>query len=243
MTPRTITTSHASVACAVCGRTLLRGERADVFLTGGSRRTVCELCVARAAHEGWIREGVDDSLGVRQRTDRGSLLGRLRQRRDELPRESRRATRAGRDGDDDDVPGLDAGVAPEPPNGHAAPLRAPVADAVREPRQVHAVPTNADLKSARALDVFNASQHPRTVAGVSRSLGLPFVVVRPSRSSGSLVSIVVGWELCWYRYEVDLADEDGGVRVADQGQELHELPDHEREPNAVCDEYGSLALA
>jgi hypothetical protein len=241
VTPRPITTSHASVVCAVCGRTLLRGERADVFLTGGSRRTVCELCVARAAHEGWIREGVDDSLGVRPRADRGiSLLGRLRQRRDEVAREPRSAE-----------PVLGADIAPDGDampaagrvNGRAAPVRAPAADPMREPRQVHAVPTNADLKTARALDVFNASQYPRTVAGVSRSLGLPFVVVRPSTSSGSLVSIVVGWELCWYRYEVDLADEASGVRLSAQGDELADLDTEDQLPNAAADDLGMLVLA
>ena len=32
---------------------------------------------------------------------------------------------------------------------------------------------------ARALELFNASEHPRTVAGVARSLGLPGVAVLP----------------------------------------------------------------
>jgi hypothetical protein len=212
-----------------------------VFLTGGSRRTVCELCVARAAHEGWIREGVDDSLGVRPRTDRGiSLLGRLRQRREELAREPRRVEPAV---GGDVAAGLEPIDVPGQVDGRAAPVRAPVADPMREPRQVHAVPTNADLKTARALDVFNASHYPRTVAGVSRSLGLPFVVVRPSKSSGSLVSIVVGWELCWYRYEVDLANEASGVRLCAQGDELGELEAGDQVPNAAADDFGMLVAA
>src|SRR3712207_8579577 len=33
---------------------------------------------------------------------------------------------------------------------------------------VRAVPTNAELKMVRAIDVFNGSEHPRTVAGVAR---------------------------------------------------------------------------
>jgi len=44
VTRKAITTSHAVVSCDVCGRTLLRGEHADVFLHGGQRRMVCELC-------------------------------------------------------------------------------------------------------------------------------------------------------------------------------------------------------
>ena len=40
-----------------------------------------------------------------------------------------------------------------------------------------------------------------------------------------------------------LADEDAGVRLAAQGQELDELPRAEREANAVCDDRGLLAAA
>src|ERR671927_140367 len=85
MTPRQIATNQAALQCDVCGRTLLRGETPAVFLAGGSRRNVCELCTPRAAHEGWIREGVDDAT-VRSRGHNGrsrSLLARLRQRRAE----------------------------------------------------------------------------------------------------------------------------------------------------------------
>src|SRR2546430_17742369 len=44
---------------------------------------------------------------------------------------------------------------------------------------IHAVPTNGEMKSSRAVELFNASEHPRTVAGVARSLGAPGVTVRP----------------------------------------------------------------
>jgi hypothetical protein len=51
-----IVTSQPDIACDVCGRRLLRGEQPDVFLAGGRRRTVCELCAPRASAEGWLRE-------------------------------------------------------------------------------------------------------------------------------------------------------------------------------------------
>jgi hypothetical protein len=108
---------------------------------------------------------------------------------------------------------------------------------------VRAVPTNADLKMARALDVFNMSVHPRRIVGVARSLGVPMVSVLPSETEGAIVSIVVGWELCWYRYEVDLTDEAAGVRVIAQGAELSELTPAEQVPNAVADDRGRLVLA
>ena len=68
----------------MCGRTLLRGEHAEVYVSGGSRRTVCELCTSRALHSGWVREGtVPEYDGSNDRPDRRrSLLSRLRNRRD-----------------------------------------------------------------------------------------------------------------------------------------------------------------
>jgi hypothetical protein len=125
-----------------------------------------------------------------------------------------------------------------PRDHHARDQHAP-----REQRSVHAVPTNADLKMARALDLFNASSHRRTVSGVARSLGAPAVNVRPSPTEGSVVTIVVAWELSWYRFEVDLADEAAGVRVAAQGAELDELEPEEREANASAEDGGALHLA
>ncbi len=54
------------------------------------------------------------------------------------------------------------------------------------------------------------------------------MTVRVLEDSGSTVAIVVAWELCWYRYEVDLGDEAAGARLAGQGMELEELPEEDR---------------
>src|SRR5262245_59386377 len=80
MTTKDIRTDHVQVSCDVCGRTLLRGEHAETYLAGGSRRQVCELCTARAINEGWVREGVALERGTRAfgGERRRSLLGRLR---------------------------------------------------------------------------------------------------------------------------------------------------------------------
>ena len=57
--------------------------------------------------------------------------------------------------------------------GRGGPLRALIRRSrPRSPRQVKAVPTNAQLKIERALELFNASEHPRTVAGLARTLGI-----------------------------------------------------------------------
>lgn len=232
---KAITTSHAVVSCEVCGRTLLRGEEAEPFIAGGTRRLVCNLCTARAANEGWIREGLaDDSLSVRhhRRERRGSLLRRLRDRgaREELPPL------------EEVVPYEDGAPAEPPPQPQPSYRDEPTWEPPREQRRVHAIPTHADLKRARAVELFNSSRHRRTVAGVARSLGAPLVSVRPSVTEGSIVSIVVAWELSWYRYEVDLADEEAGVRLVAQGAELAELEPEDAEPNAAADERGALKL-
>jgi hypothetical protein len=216
----------SDLACDVCGRTLLRGERPHPFIDRGEHRTVCELCVARAQQEGWLREGsIPDYDGADlQHERRRSLLSRFRRRREPVL-----------------APDLDP--APEPEYAPPPPVVERARSRHHEPRHVRAIPTSAEHRIAFAIEAFNNSEHPRTVAGVGRSLGLPSVSVRPVAGHPSVVNLVVAWELCWYRYEFDLADEDGGVRLAAQGQELDELSAPEREPNAVCDELGRLAPA
>jgi hypothetical protein len=218
-----LVTSHEVVSCAVCGRTLLRGEHPEIYLDSGSRRQVCELCTARAAHQGWIRESasLEVSPHGRERADRGPRRARLLSRRSRLRR---------------DEPADQPAIEEAPGEGDA------VLAEYHPDHQVHAVPTNGELKAARAVELFNASEHPRTVAGVARSLGMPTVAVLPT-GDGSMVAIVVAWELCWYRYDVDLADDPGGVRVAAQGYELEELTPEEQAPNAACREDGVLVLA
>jgi hypothetical protein len=235
--PRTreVKTNQTDIACDICGRTLLRGEHAEGFLAAGQRRQVCDLCTARAQHEGWIRESGGDDLALRHTRFDGrgrSFLDRLRSRR-ERAREV-----------NDDVSAEEAAPveAPRERRREREPAPEPIADEPRRPRHVRAVPTNADLKMERALEVFNASDHKRTVGGVARSLGAPEVCVRPLPERPSVVSITVMWELSWYRYEVDLSDEAGGVRRDAQGDELSELHDAERVANAAADDRGGLHL-
>jgi hypothetical protein len=226
---RDIRTNQVDIACDICGRTLLRGEHAETFLAGGSRREVCDLCTARAQHEGWIRESGGDDLALRHTRHDGrgrSFLDRLRARRERAREVQDEMTAA-------------AGESPAP---QEEPQRA-APDPPRRPRHVRAVPTNADLKMQRALEVFNASDHTRTVGGVARSLGAPAVSVRPRTDRPSVVAITVMWELSWYRFEVDLSDEAGGVRRDAQGDELEELTPEEQEVNAAADERGGLHLA
>jgi hypothetical protein len=227
---RDIRTNQVDISCDVCGRTLLRGERAESYLAGGERRQVCELCTVRAQHEGWIREDGGEELTLRaSRTERGrGFFEKFRARR-ERAREVADAAEA------------EAAVAPPVPEGRE-PQHEPPPDLPRRPRHVRAVPTNAELKVERALEVFNASEHTRTVGGIARSLGAPEVSARPLPDRPSVVGIAVMWELSWYRFEIDLSDEAGGVRQVAQGAELSELDADELIGNAAADERGGLHL-
>jgi hypothetical protein len=259
---RAIRTSTAQAACDVCGRTLLRGERAEIYLSGGVRRSVCELCTSRALHGGWVREGevpeYDESSARPDR--RRSLFGRRRSKRE--PREAREMPPVDEAEAPVEEPEFeDSSLAAAPPPARPprraepsspswpAPVNPPppgraskLAGGGREPRHVRAVPTSIEHKISSAVSLFNDSEHPRTVAGIARSLGLPDVSVHPSDANGSVVHLVVSWELCWYRYEVDLRDEVPTVRGGDRGYELSELLEIERQNNAAADERGRLHL-
>jgi hypothetical protein len=238
---RAIVTSQPDVACDLCGRRLLRGEQPDTFLVDGEARTVCELCAPRAAYEGWLRESEAHDLTMRPaRRRRGvSLLGRLRGLGDTTRPQAVARTTPPTDPDG-------ARESAEEVAGRAdewgqtffdGALQAPPAEPPAELRA-----GGVDPSLAAAIDIFNAGEQPRRVAGVARSLGEPSVTVRPLEGQAGRFTIVVAWELCWYRYEIDLTDETAGARLAGKGSELGELAEQDRQANAAADERGELAL-
>jgi hypothetical protein len=230
----------------VCGRNLRRGEHAERYTAGGERYWVCDLCVPRALQDGLVREGTipHHQPGEDERERRRSLLPWIRARLGGMRNDD--AFFEPEDDRDRDlgypVFKAERSTRAERSKGERfpAPVRAP--EIVREPRQVHAIPTNPDQKVSSAVRAFNGSEHTRTIAGVARSLGPPAVTIRPSEMEASVVRVVAAWELCWYRYEIDLADELPSVRVASQGAELDELDPTELETNAAADEDGVLTL-
>ncbi len=114
----------------------------------------------------------------------------------------------------------------------------------REDRFVHAIPTNADMKVVRAIDLFNASPHCRTISGVARTLGAPLVTRAPvgdrgqhrhdRRSRGSSRGTAT---------RSTSPTRPRGVRSTGQGAELDELDEPDRAPNAIADEFGALHAA
>jgi len=94
----------------------------------------------------------------------------------------------------------------------------------------------------RAVERFNASEAARTVAGLARSLGQPWVSVGAVAGSPSEARITVAWELCWYQWGVDLGDEGRPVFSIDKGNEVEQLDRSARQWNASAGEGGRLAL-
>jgi len=267
MATRTIVTSQPDVECEVCERRLLRGEQPDVFLAAGRRRIVCELCAPRAAHEGWLRETDTQSLSMPpMRPRRGrSLFDRLRQvgKPAGADADAGAATSTAdpeQQGSYDLFDGYTrAGAVPARPAAQAHEQQSAVSEAQAldwdesaataaaqaEPHGAAAAESVTERPSAYledAVTVFNASEFPRRVAGVTRSLGAPMVTVRSAEHLNSVVTIVVAWELCWYRYEVDLSEPVVEAQVTAQGTELAELAREDRAPNAAAADSGALVL-
>ena len=239
---------HDAVSCDVCGRTILKGERAEWYLApGGHRRQVCDLCTVRAQHHGWVRESGAGDLPARvpRHEPRRGLLGRLRKRRfapgaaDDEARLAEQEAMYGGDGAGAGGPSGDAvRLKPDPEDELPPPPR--TRSRPQAPRHVRAVPTTAEVKVERALELFNGSGHQRTVAGLARTLGPPWVSALPDPNQASAVSVLVAWELSWYRYRVDLGDEADAVMMLDKGEELDEIDESLRAWNATLDADGRV---
>ena len=101
---------------------------------------------------------------------------------------------------------------------------------------------DAKKLEARRFAAVARLERGESTAGIARSLGAPAVnVCQVEDTVGETVSIVVAWELCWYRYEVDLDVQAPVARLATQGTELEELARGERAANTPVDETGLLS--
>jgi hypothetical protein len=165
----------ADESCAVCGRTILAGERVRTYMSPKEGpRLVCDLCRERAERLGWV---------------------------------------------DPAAPGANVGRRPDP-------------EPAESPRG----------RLQRAAERFNASEAVRTVAGLMRTLGEPWVSIGAAAGSPSEVRVTVAWELGWYQWGVDLGDELRPVFQLDKGEEIEQLDGPAREWNARAGEEGRLAL-
>ncbi len=222
---------HDHVTCDVCGRTILKGERTEAYLApGGERHPVCELCFVRAEHAGWIRESAHGEVPARgpRPQERRPLFARLRRK----PAEPLNGA-------------PEIGASEEPPERPVEEAPAPrerPREKPQDPRHVRAVPTTAEVKVDRALELFNSSEHQHTVAGLVRSLGSPWATALPDPDAPSTVTVLIAWELSWYRYRVDLGDAAEPVALQEKGDEMNAIDEALREWNAALDADGRLVI-
>lgn len=231
--------------CAVCGRRLLQGEQIHWYLApDSSRRVVCELCVPRAERARWVREregGTERMMPLRPpRAARGGLIKRIGDffgAGGEGELELEQFEPADRSVGEQHTRRRDRAVRRRERDKKAAPPPPSVAE---QPRSVRAVPTGPTAKLAQGLELFNASQFPRTIAGLSRSLGDPQVAA--VNHNDSSVEVYVGWDIVWYSYRVDLGDATEPVEQSGRGNDTVELTGIVSEWNATADSYGRLLL-
>jgi hypothetical protein len=203
-------------SCAVCGRTILAGERVCAFVSGEGPRAVCPLCEDGAEHLGWRPEGETGEEPPAEAPARRRGLGSL------LRRGSRRAPEAAQ---------APAPVAEDDPAAAGMRSGAPT----EEPSSL--------TRFERAAARFNASEAGRTVAGLVRTLGPPQVSLGASAGTPNEVRITVAWELSWYQWGVDLGDELRPVFQLDKGHEVSQLDSPARQWNASVIEGGRIAIS
>jgi hypothetical protein len=237
---RQVRVTEEQVACDVCGRTMLKGERTEPYLAPSrERKLVCSLCAPRAQQEGWIRETGSPATPAQPPREPERKRRRRLGRRNVAPAKTQPREPESRDAEPNGSPVEPVWETEEKP---ALPANGRRSRLGRDPRHVRAVPTNAQLKLERAVDLFNSSEHLRTVSGLSRTLGQPQVSASTSDSSAAEVLLTVAWDISWYQFVVDLSDSRDPVRVESKGHEIDELSEEARSWNARVEPNGNLAI-
>ena len=118
-----------------------------------------------------------------------------------------------------------------------APRRADPEPVVAEPilRRL----TDEELALVEAADLFNASDHRRTVAGIAKSLGRPLASVVPLSGANRGLVITVAWDVSWYQYRVT-PDSAQPIRLADRGHDPSDLDGPFVEWNARVEDDGRV---
>jgi hypothetical protein len=236
-------------SCAVCGRTILKGEQAHEYVNPqGQRLGVCVLCRSRPEASGWIpadRAGAATQAPP-TRARRGDAL------RKRLERAASRARSSARGRRDAPTKEADAGNhgTPEPsakpqrakPTRRAQPKRQPTREPAGEAAPKKPRPRRGpEALMRRAVERFNGSEERRKVAGLIRSLGEPRAAVRPD-AGRQMALVTVAWEISWYQWEVNGDGHDEPVREVAKGDEVAELSDDAQGWNAAVAEDGKLRL-
>ena len=182
--------------------------------------TVCELCKPRAEGAGWMRpeeaeETRASGAGRERRRPRGQMLGGLLARFDNPPQSAEDRAEA--------------------PHERLARRSAPAAEAPTGP-------TPEETEMEEALRVFNFSDHRRTVAGLSRTLGPPRAGAQPIATASGVPGfrVTVAWELTWYQWEIAAAEHGIEVRESGKGETIDQLRSEDRSWNLMTGGDGTL---
>jgi hypothetical protein len=82
--------------------------------------------------------------------------------------------------------------------------------------------SDAEQALVEAADLFNASDHRRTVVANAKSLGEPRASIVRLRGVNNELVITIAWDISWYQYRVS-PDSVQPVRLADRGQDASDL--------------------
>ena len=102
--------------------------------------------------------------------------------------------------------------------------------------------SDSEAALVEAADLFNASLFRRTIEGVAKALGDPFVSIVPLSGVNSELVLTFAWEITWYQYRV-LPEAPQPIRLADRGSELSEIEPAFTEWNALLDDSGRVVPA
>ena len=93
-----------------------------------------------------------------------------------------------------------------------------------------------------ALQAFNTSNHRRTVAGLTRTLGPPRASGLAVRTKGGYpgARVTVAWELTWYQWEIGPGPGGPEVRESGKGETISQLRAADRTWNLLVDSDGTL---
>lgn len=223
--------------CSICGRRLLQGESVNWYVApDSSRRAVCELCVPRAERVRWVREREGEEI-VQLRPTRGERAGVLKRVSEFFG--------AAEPNESDDFAERVGPARPDQEHRRKdrASRRRGREEAVPPPtptRDIRAIPTEPEARLEQGVELFNLSQFPRTIAGLTRSLGDPVVAV--VNGEDNAVEVFVGWDIAWYSYRVSLGDATEPVEQSGRGNDSAELSGTISEWNAAADGFGHLFL-
>jgi len=99
--------------------------------------------------------------------------------------------------------------------------------------------SDSEAALVEAADLFNASLFRRTIEGVAKALGDPFVSIVPLSGVNSELVLTFAWEITWYQYRV-LPEAPQPIRLADRGSELSEIEPAFTDWNAQLDDSGRV---